>query len=234
MFDKAIIDTDKFMDLSMSSKALYFLLGMEADDEGFVSYKKVMRIHGGNEDDFKVLVLKGFLIHFESGVVVITNWNQNNYLDKNRIRPTEYQKEKEMLTLTKNRLYELNNGLTSIVEYSIGENSIVENKDSDKVAITDSENKKVINNLIELFKNVNPSYKTFFANKTERACLERLLKEHGREKLIEIIEVLPKTNLMEFAPVITSPFKLEKKLGDLIAFVEKKNSKTSIKKIITL
>ena len=38
MFDKAIIDTDKFMDLSMSSKSLYFLLGMEADDEGFVSY----------------------------------------------------------------------------------------------------------------------------------------------------------------------------------------------------
>ena len=37
MFDKAIIDTDKFMDLPMSTKALYFLLGMEADDEGFVS-----------------------------------------------------------------------------------------------------------------------------------------------------------------------------------------------------
>lgn len=78
MFDRAIIDTDRFMDLSMSSKALYFLLGMEADDEGFVSYKKVMRAHGGNEDDIKVLTAKGFLIQFESGVVVITDWHKNN------------------------------------------------------------------------------------------------------------------------------------------------------------
>ena len=116
MFDKAIIDTDRFMDLSMSAKALYFLLGMEADDEGFVSYKKVMRIHGGNEDDIKILIAKGFLIGFPSGVVVITDWNTNNYLDKNRKRPTEYVKEREMLLLTDNNKYELNKCLTSIEE----------------------------------------------------------------------------------------------------------------------
>lgn len=118
MFDKAIIDTDRFMDLSMSAKALYFLLGMEADDEGFVSYKKVMRIHGGNEDDIKILIAKGFLIGFPSGVVVITDWNTNNYLDKNRKRPTEYVKEREMLLLTDNNKYELNKCLTSIEEKS--------------------------------------------------------------------------------------------------------------------
>lgn len=121
MFDKAIIDTDKFMDLSMSSKALYFLLGMEADDEGFVSYKKVMRIHGGNEDDIKILVAKKFLIIFDSGVVVITDWNTNNYLDKNRIRNTEHQIEKDLLLLTQYRKYELNIGSTSIEEYRGGE-----------------------------------------------------------------------------------------------------------------
>jgi len=121
MFDKAIIDTDRFMDLSMSSKALYFLMGMEADDEGFVSYKKVMRIHGGNDDDIKVLAMKNFIIPFKSGVVVITDWNNNNYLDKNRIRFTEYQNEKKMLTLTSQGKYELNNGLTSIEEKSIEE-----------------------------------------------------------------------------------------------------------------
>lgn len=128
MFDRAIIDTDRFMDLAMSSKALYFLLGMEADDEGFVSFKKVMRIHGGNEDDIKVLVAKNFLIMFESGVVVITDWNTNNYLDKNRIRETEYQKEKKQLLLTVKNRYELNNGSTSIEESSIVQSSIEENK----------------------------------------------------------------------------------------------------------
>lgn len=84
---------------------------------------------------------------------------------------------------------------------------------------------KNIVDLIDLFKSVNPSYKQFFGNKTERACLTRMLQEHGREKLTELIEVLPKTNSMDFAPVITSPYKLERKLGDLLAFISKEKIK---------
>lgn len=117
MFDKAIIDTDKFMDLPLSCKALYFLLGMDADDEGFVSAKKVLRVHGGSDDDIKILLAKNFLIAFETGVIVITDWNSNNYLNTNRIKPTEYQKEKKQLILTRNGKYVFNNGLTSIEEY---------------------------------------------------------------------------------------------------------------------
>lgn len=138
MFDRAIIDTDRFMDLSMSAKALYFLLGMEADDEGFVSYKKVMRIHGGNEDDIKILLAKEFLIGFPSGVVVITDWNTNNWLDIRRIRPTEYQKEKESLLLTENNKYVLSKCLASIEESSIEEKSVVEllSDESEKISIS--------------------------------------------------------------------------------------------------
>lgn len=134
MFDRAIVDTDRFMDLPMSAKAIYFLLGMEADDEGFVSYKKVLRIHGGNEDDVKVLIAKNFLITFPSGVVVITDWNANNYLDKNRVRETEYQTEKKLLLLTDKGKYELNNGLTDVqpVQYRIEENSIEEKRTKNK------------------------------------------------------------------------------------------------------
>lgn len=124
MFDRAIIDMDKFMDLPMSTKALYFLLGMEADDEGFVSYKKVIRIHGGNEDDMKILVAKDFLVLFESGVVVITDWNTNNWLDNRRIKHTEYQKEKKQLVLTNKRKYVLSNGLARGVECRGEENRI--------------------------------------------------------------------------------------------------------------
>jgi len=116
MFDRAIIDTDRFMDLPMTTKALYFLLGMEADDEGFVSYKKVLRIHGGAEDDIKVLISKDFLICFPTGVVVITDWNTNNWLDNRRIKDTEYQNEKKQLVLTKNKKYVLSTGLASIEE----------------------------------------------------------------------------------------------------------------------
>ena len=118
MFDRAIIDTDRFMDLPMTAKAIYFLLGMEADDEGFVSYKKVLRIHGGNEDDVKVLLTKNFLIGFPTGVVVITDWNTNNWLDNRRIKGTEYQNEKKMLSLTPDKKYVLSNCSASTEECS--------------------------------------------------------------------------------------------------------------------
>lgn len=117
MFDRAIIETDNFLNISMSAKALYFLLGMEADDEGFVSPNRVLRLYGGEIGDIKNLIDTGLVIPFQSGVVVITHWNENNYLDKNRIKPTQYQKEKEMLELTDNKKYVLNGCSTSIEEY---------------------------------------------------------------------------------------------------------------------
>jgi len=96
----------------------------------------------------------------------------------------------------------------------------------------DTSKNNEIQSLIDLFKSVNPSYKTFFSNKTERDCLTRLLKEHGREKVVEIIEILPKTNTMEYAPVITSPYKLEKKLGDLMVFINKQKLKLKSNTVI--
>jgi len=125
MFDKSIIENDYFMELPMSSKALYFLLGMEADDEGFVSPKRVLKLYGGTDDDIRVLIAKNFLIQFESGVVVITDWKENNWLDKRRIRETKFLLEKSMLKTFNNKYFldlakpPLSNCLESIEQYSI-------------------------------------------------------------------------------------------------------------------
>jgi hypothetical protein len=80
-------------------------------------------------------------------------------------------------------------------------------------------------NLIELFKPINPSYKRFYANTTQRACLDRLIKENGQEQIEWILNVLPKTNTMQYSPVITTPQQLENKIGQLKAFVLKEKSK---------
>jgi hypothetical protein len=53
MFDSEIISQDRFIDLSLEAKVLYFLLGMEADDEGFLSPKKILRIHDGTDEMLK-------------------------------------------------------------------------------------------------------------------------------------------------------------------------------------
>ncbi|KKR09566.1 MAG: hypothetical protein UT43_C0017G0017 [Parcubacteria group bacterium GW2011_GWC1_39_29] len=107
MFDKAIMETDNFLNISLSAKAIYFLLGMEADDEGFVSPTRILRLYGGEKGDLKNLIDTGLIIPFKSGVVVITDWHQNNWLDIRRIKPTQHQKEKKLLTLNDCRKYVL-------------------------------------------------------------------------------------------------------------------------------
>lgn len=198
MFDKAIIDTDKFMDLSMTAKAMYFLLGMEADDEGFVSYKKVLRIHGGNEDDVKILVAKNFLLQFPSGVVVITDWNANNYLDRNRIRPTEYQTEKDLLALTDTKRYVFNECLTTVqpVERSIEEKRRVENSKYGvlkNVSLSNEEYTKLkerygasqTNHLIEELSTYIPNAKTKYKN--HYATILNWAKRKGIQEVPKVI-----------------------------------------------
>lgn len=105
MFSKKITDTDSFLDMSLSAQALYFHLNMGADDEGFVdNVKKIQRSIGASNDDLKILIGKGFLIPFESGVVVIRHWRIHNYIQADRFQATIYQDEKEQLEFDKSKI----------------------------------------------------------------------------------------------------------------------------------
>lgn len=69
MFSKDVIDSDRFLDMPPTAQNLYFHLGIQADDDGFVSSpKRVKRACGAADDDLKLLEKKGFIISFESGV----------------------------------------------------------------------------------------------------------------------------------------------------------------------
>ena len=102
MFCKSVIDSDTFSDMPLTTQALYFHLGMRADDDGFVNNpKKIQRSIGATVDDLKLLVAKGFIIPFESGVVVITHWKQHNYIQKDRYHPTRHFREKSQIAIDK-------------------------------------------------------------------------------------------------------------------------------------
>ena len=88
MFSKVITNSDRFLDLPATSRLLYYDLGMNADDDGFVQARTVMRFTGALPDDFKVLVAKEFLIPFEDGVIVIRDWKVNNELRVDRYKGT--------------------------------------------------------------------------------------------------------------------------------------------------
>lgn len=126
MFNKVITNDDNFLEMPCSSQVLYFHLSMNADDDGFVNnWKSIMRITGTKEDDLKVLIAKQYIIPFDSGVIVIRHWRLNNYLQKDRIIPTQYQEELKQLQLNNNNVYNMyTKCIHSIDKNSIDKNSI--------------------------------------------------------------------------------------------------------------
>ena len=98
MFSLSVIDSDAFLDMPLSTQALYFHLCMRADDDGFVDNpKKIQRIVRATEDDLRVLMTKQFVIPFETGVLVIKHWKVHNVVRKDMYKKTLYQAEKALL-----------------------------------------------------------------------------------------------------------------------------------------
>lgn len=143
MFTQKIIDSDAFLDMPLSSQALYFHLNMRADDDGFVNNpKRIQRTIGASEDDLKLLIVKRFVIGFDSGVIVIKHWKMHNTLRKDRYNPTQYQEELQTLALKENNSYTEKpvdtlattwqpNGNHLATQYSIGKESI------DKISVVE-------------------------------------------------------------------------------------------------
>lgn len=139
MFAKTIIDSDAFLEMPLSTQALYFHLSMRADDDGFLNNaKKIMRMVGANQNDYDILVAKSFIIQFDDGICVIKHWRINNYLRNDRYKPTIYAEQRDMLEVKENGRYSLKKddgiplGIPMVdrceTQYSIGKDSIV--KDS--------------------------------------------------------------------------------------------------------
>lgn len=132
MFAKTIVDSDAFLDMPMSTQALYFHLGMRADDDGFVnSPKKIQKIVGAADDDMKLLIAKKFIIAFESGIIVIKHWRINNYLRSDRYTETNYKEEKATLLVDENNAYTQTNTLGIPLGIPLGnpdKNSIEKNR----------------------------------------------------------------------------------------------------------
>lgn len=105
MFSKDITEHDSFLEMPLSTQALYFHLGMQADDDGFVSPNRIMRMIGCHSDDLKILVTKKFVLCFDDGIIVIKHWKMNNYLRPDRYKKTKHADKMALLKEKDNGAY---------------------------------------------------------------------------------------------------------------------------------
>ena len=142
MFAKTIVDSDAFLDMPLSTQALYFHLSMRADDEGFVNNpKKIQRMIGASDDDCRLLMAKRFILTFDSGVIVIKHWRIHNYIQKDRFKETLYQEEKSTLALDEKNAYTeavkppcIQNGYKTDTQVRLGKDSLEIGQDNDIAA----------------------------------------------------------------------------------------------------
>lgn len=110
MFSLSVIDSDAFLDMPLSTQALYFHLCMRADDDGFVDNpKKIQRVVRATEDDLRVLMTKQFVIPFDTGVLVIKHWKVHNVVRRDMYKKTLYQAEMALIEVDDVGVYQTRN-----------------------------------------------------------------------------------------------------------------------------
>lgn len=112
MFSRKITDADAFTDMPSTAQALYFHLNQGADDDGFNNQvNHAMSNAHASPDDLKMLLVKNFIIRFDSGVIVIKHWWMHNTLRKDRYTPTNFKEELALLGVKENKSYTIGENL---------------------------------------------------------------------------------------------------------------------------
>lgn len=174
MISKKITDTDAFLDMPLSTQALYFHFVQNADDDGFVgSPNSIIRKIGANKNDYDLLIVKRFVISFETGICVIKHWRIHNYIQSDRYTPTTYIKEKSTLSLEENKAYTQQENAKCIQNVSIMYTQDSIDKDSiDKDSI----------DIIPAEKEIKHKYGEYQHILLTDKQLEKLKKDYGEDK----------------------------------------------------
>lgn len=92
MFSLKIVDTDAFLDMPMSAQALYFHLGMRAENKGFIRNARFCaRSVDCTNDDLDTLVKNGYLIKDERGNFEVVHWYENNGVGETARKRNNYK-----------------------------------------------------------------------------------------------------------------------------------------------
>lgn len=107
MFHTAVVESDAFLDLPAGAQALYFHLGMQADDDGFLNGpRQIARKLRRPAKELQLLVENGFLLDFD-GIMVIRHWRVANNWQSDRLQLPRHPEIAEKIFIRPDRMYEL-------------------------------------------------------------------------------------------------------------------------------
>lgn len=237
MFSQRITSSARFLKMSPSAQSLYFHFGMRADDDGIVEAFPIMQMLGAAEDDFRVLVAKGFVrLLNEDMVSFILDWNEHNIIRADRKVDSIYKDlllevvpdvelvipaprsdvQDNSRRLDGPRTAQVRLGKDSInTSVAIAPHIEVEEKPEKKSAPKKYPHSK------EVFELWGKYPRNWDLNSTQLRAAENLFEEHGVQEVKDALEWYESVKDREFCPVVVSPYDLDSKWDKLEAFNDK-------------
>ena len=140
MISKDILYCDEYLSLPDKEKVLYTYLLLEADDDGFLkNYRHIISTIEATQKTLENLIDAGFVIKFDTGVIVLTHWRCQNQVQKSKKTNTIYQDELSLLEVDQTKKYIRQIADKLPTQYStdksnIEENNIIQvNKEKNKI-----------------------------------------------------------------------------------------------------
>ena len=237
MFSKDITTSDAFREMPSSSQALYFHLGMEADDDGFLdNYKGLIRAINASDDDLKVLLSKRFLIIFPSKIIVVKHWLINNTVRSDRYHETKYLDEKRALIVKENGAYTelikdgIPNGNQMATQYRIEEyrKDTVCGEESPQIVETSEEEEKPTKHERRT-KDKEAVYKLFSSKEQpwwrhaqQKIAALSLFDLIGIDKIKRGLSIMKENADDRYCPQASTPFEYESQLPKLTRYAKRK------------
>ena len=150
MIAGSVMLTDSYLCLSYEAQSLFIALNLNADDDGFVDGAvSTLRITGTTKEHIDELIASGFILRFQSGVLLIRHWHLLNYIKSDRYHETVHLSEKSMVELTNDHIYKMKTETDSIQNGNTMDTAEYQFGDADECRIdeynSDKDNSKEIN-----------------------------------------------------------------------------------------
>lgn len=192
MFCLDIVNSDAFLDMPLSAQALYFHLGMRADDDGFIGNpKSIQRLAGASQEDLMLLITKRFLIAFDNGVIAIKHWRMNNYIQKDRKKDTVYLELLNSLEVKENGSYTEKKKMDTVCIQDVSEmdsQNSIDKISIDKDSIEIDNSCSSVDEASEFFEKIWKEYPNKKGKTQVKASHKKALFKIGYERLVRAIQ----------------------------------------------
>ena len=210
MFAKSIVQGSRFLKMPVSSRELYFQMGMAADDDGVVEAWNVMRLTNAREDDLRVLVAKGYvqILDDEDLIAYLTDWEANNSIRKDRYHAGIYRDLKVQIVTNQPSVNQLtticqptDNQMTTedrLGKDRIGKDRLEENTTYSSSTGVDPQPKISATDVVNLYHDICKSYpRVRSISDNRRKAINARLRTHSMDEVREVFEKAERSSFLK-------------------------------------